>query len=180
MGEILSFSKSAKIERLYRKYATGMLRATMKKTDDMQLAEDAVHMAFEKVVGILDEIREEDIKATGGLMILMAQRALYDLYAVKKRGGVDLVDACAMPEIPANEADPLAILLNAETVNDLRQSLKWLDAKYADPIIMMYGYEMTNEQIAKYFGVDTNVVYTWIYRGKAKIKKYMEKGGTLS
>lgn len=171
---------AAKVERLYRKYAGAMLRAAMAATDDRQLAEDAVQQTFEKVIGLADRIDEENERRTGGLLVLMCRQAVADLYESKMRTiGAQTLDHEAHGENPdMQQEDLLDLLLRKESMEELRQALRFLDPKYAEPLLLKYGAGLSGVEIAKVLGIEENLVNQRLHRAKQKVKEWLAgKGG---
>lgn len=169
-----------KVERLYRKYAKVMLRAAHSATDDPQLAEDAVQQTFEKLLRMEDRIKEEEEKMTGGLLILMTKQAVSDLYEKKTKAvGLQTVDDENTPEAVDEMGDILGLIFQKDFVQNLTKSLGWLKEKYSVPIIMRYGYEMDNDEIARLLNIDKGKLCVRIHRGMKKIREHLEKGGGL-
>lgn len=169
-----------KAERLYEKYAKAMLRAAGQMTQDYQLAQDAVHQAIEKAMKMLDKIDESNPARAGGLLCMMAQQAATELYKKKTMAvGEQIIDDENYADVAVTD-DLLEQLLRKEAVNNMREALKWLPNTYLDPVIMKYGCEWTNEEIARTLGIEVNNVYIRLFRAKERIKKYLTEGGRLS
>lgn len=155
-----------------------MLRAANKKTDDWQLAQDAVQRTFIKVIKIIDTIDEESERRTGGLLCKMVRQAVYDLYHEKKRCvGEQSVDNDGV-QLAGASGDPLEELAKRDAPETLKRMLAGLPENYATLLLLRYGYDLTNEEIAAVMDIGINTVYVWMSRGKQKLKNMLMKGGT--
>lgn len=164
-----------KLERLYKKYVGAMLRAAMGATNDRQLAEDAVQQTFEKVIGLIDRIDEEDEERTGGLLILMCRQAVFDLHNKKIRtiGTQRLDDTCQSSLLEERQEDLLEQFLRKESAQRLRAAIDSLDEKHAIPVMLKYGMDCSSTQIAEALGIEENLVNQRLYRARQKMKKYL-------
>lgn len=177
-----SMGGAQKLERLYRKYVGAMLRAAMGATNDRQLAEDAVQQTFEKVIGLIERVDEEDEERTGGLLILMCRQAVFDLHDKKIRtiGSQVLDDAWQNYFFDERQEDLLEQFLRKESAECLREAIKALDKKYAMPILLKYGMGCFSAQIAKALEIEENLVNQRLYRARQKIKKHLTEKGSDS
>lgn len=169
---------ASKIERLYLKNKENMLKTALRTTDDYQLAEDAVHQAIEKAIRIVDKIDESDEIRAGGLMCLMAKQAATELYH-KKKGSIGEQISEEEMETKAEKTDISEVILQKDAVKNLRHALKWLPQNQLDVVLLKFGYDLSNDQIAYLLDIETNNVYIRIHRAKQKIKKYLLEGGKL-
>lgn len=155
-----------------------MLRAANNKTDDWQLAQDAVQRTFIKVIKIIDTIDEQSERRTGGLLCKMVRQAVYELYHEKKRCvGEQSVDNDGV-QLAGASGDPLEELAKRDAPETLKRMLSGLQENYATLLLLRYGYDMSNEEIATAMGISINTVYVWMSRGKQKLKNMLMKGGT--
>lgn len=169
------------VENFYTKYSIMMLRAALKKTKDFQLAEDAVHQAFVKIIEMLDKIDDRDEKRTGGLLCLMAQQAVTEIYNKKERSLGETFDELhdSTEFINSSNEDLLDVLLKKDGIDNLKQSLCWLSEEYRTAIILKYSYQLSSREIAEITKTTVNLVHVRIHRAKQRIKKYLSEGGTL-
>lgn len=172
---------SNKVDTLYKNYSKMMLRAALKKTKDFQLAEDAVHQAFVKIIGILDKIDDQDERRTGGLLCLMTQQAVTELYNKKEKAlGTTFDELHESTEfINSSNEDLLDVLLKKDSIRNLKESLSWLPEKYRSVIILKYSYELSSREIAQITESTINIVDVRIHRAKQRIKKHLLEGGSL-
>lgn len=168
-----------KVERLYHNYSKLLFKIALSVTNDRHLAEDAVQQTFEKVIKIADKIEEENTRATGGLLILMCKQAVSEQYRAKKKSmGEQIVDEEGFDVV--SHDDLWEALLQRQSEERIKDSLKWLKPKYLEPIILKYVYELEVETIAALLGLNVNTVYTRLARGRAMIKRrIIEQGGEL-
>lgn len=73
MKQDLSSEQKEKFLRLHEKYSRLLLKVALESTDDPHLAHDAVQQTYERVLTMIDKIREGNQKETGGLLIRMCQ-----------------------------------------------------------------------------------------------------------
>lgn len=166
-----------KASYLYQTYKSAMLRAALQMTDDYHMAEDAVQQAFVKLMGILDRVNEKEKRKTGGLLVVMTRQAMADLFRKKKHDVGEVVDCFTMKNEPMDDTDMVDRLLQKNSISNLREALQWLPEKYATPIILKYGNEFRNEEIAKLLNMNNNTINTHIKRGKQLIREHFQERG---
>ena len=75
------------------------------------------------------------------------------------------------------EDDVLELIINQETIEELRQAIDRLDDMHRDVIILKYYYHKKNIEIADIMGVDVNVINARVFRAKKKLLAYMKGVG---
>ena len=170
-----------RVEKLYLTYAEKMFWLARKATNDIQMAEDAVHQTFEKLLRLSDSQIEDNDRMIAGLLRVMTMQSVYDQYLHKRKNiGEQILDD---EENGIEPIDPLTDLvghiLEKDFLGNLQNSLSWLNEIYSVPIIMRFVYGMTNEEIAHVLGIPKSQVALRIHRGLKKIQDYIKKGGEL-
>ena len=170
-----------KVEKLYLKYAKKLVWVACNTTNDMQMAEDAVHQTFEKLLRMDDDKVEENDRMIAGLLRVMTRQAVYDQMQQKRKSvGEQIIDDNENGiEVMDDLTDLLEHILEKDFLSNLQKSLSWLDEIYSVPIIMRFVYEMKNEEIAGKLGLPKSQVALHIHRGLNKIRDYIKKGGEL-
>lgn len=168
-----------KVERLYNNYSKLLYKVALGATNDKHLAEDAVQQTFEKVIRIADKINEENVRATGGLLILMCKQAVSEQHRAKVKSiGEQIVDEDGFEAVSHEEL--WEVLVRKGSEEHMKACLKWLKPKYREPIIYRYVYELEVEAIAELLGLNVHTVYTRLNRGRELIKRrVIGNGGEL-
>lgn len=179
----LSSEQKEKFLRLHEKYSRLLLKVALESTDDPHLAHDAVQQTYERVLTMIDKIREGNQKETGGLLIRMCQQMVHYLYSkkIKAVGKQPNPDEFDMEQIPDESTrDIMKDLIQKESTEELVESLSWLHEDFRNPLIYRYVYDMTTKEIAEMLGINENLVYSRIHRAKLKIKNRLKKNGGSS
>lgn len=162
-----------KTERLYNRYANLMFKVALDLTKDKQMAEDALQHTFVKVIKIVDKINEDNIKETGGLLILMCKQAVSELYKERARSvGTQAYDEYTEREAVSNE-ELWETLISKEPEQYMRSAPKWLKPEYLEPVIYRYVYEIDVPVIAQLLGLNVSTTYTRLRRAREQIKRYI-------
>ena len=172
---------AGRVERLYLKYAKKLYWLACKYTDDMHLAEDAVHQTFEKLLRMDDSQVEDNDRMIAGLLRVMVRQAIYEQQLQKRKivGEQIIDDDENWVEVGDELTNLLEHIMEQDFLCNLQNSLSWLNEIYSVPIEMRFVYDMNNEEIAQKLGVPKSQVSLHIHRGLIKIRDYIEKGGEL-
>ena len=80
-----SEDKKDKFESLYLKYRKHMKYIAIKILGDEQLAEDAVHNAFLKILNHLNKFQNIDCQETRNLIVIIIRSVSIDMYRKRKK-----------------------------------------------------------------------------------------------
>jgi len=74
-----------KFEELYKTYKQLMFYTANNILKDVDLAEDAVHQAFLRIINHLDKIDEINCRKTKGFIVTIIEHVSIDIYRKRKR-----------------------------------------------------------------------------------------------
>ena len=75
----------SKLEALYKTYGKDMFKVAYRVLNDYQLAQDAVHVAFIKLVDNLNKINEIDCNKTRAFVVIIVRNISINMYRERKR-----------------------------------------------------------------------------------------------
>lgn len=153
-------SKFAQLYELYRNpmyiMAQGILR-------DEQLAEDAVHNAFIKIMRYLETIDEDECHKTKNLIVMIIRSTAIDLYRKRKRQSTVRLDEAEMIEVHSE--------MDAQTdLDSLKETIKALPDKQRDVLELKFFYHYTNAEIAKLLSISEETVRKRLERARGKLR----------
>lgn len=154
-------------EKVYLKYRNLMFYIANGILKNDQLAEDAVHNAFLKILKHMDAISDPDSTRTKNFLALVCERTAIDMYKSLKRN----------KEISIDEIEESRSVFGTEMSlgNPVYDAIMNLPFLYRE--VMMYkfiqGYE--NDEISRILGITEGTVRQRISRGRQKLKKILEE-----
>ena len=163
-------AEQIKMAGIYEQYKFMMLHYALSITKDQQLAEDAVHNAFEAIIKHKDKIFSLSGKSLRNQIIIITKHKCIDL--LRKRNNLaenqidDIEYLLKSNETPLEEQ----IILN-ETYAALRKCLAKLDITSQLILEMKYILGMTYQEIGIELNMTPKYVDTKIMRAKAKVRK---------
>ena len=137
-------------------------------------AEDAVHDAMLKIIKHIDVIDTSDIKRLKPLCGVIAKNSAIDIARHKDNRYEELDDE---GENIDGDGSPEEVLLKNETYDIIVESLRMLDEKYRDVLMLKYREDLKEREIALLLGIPEKTVDTRIRRGKEMLKKILETEG---
>lgn len=148
----------AEIERSFDLYADMLLRIAFHHVRNQQDAEDIVQEAFLRLSqqGTLES--REHIKSW--LIRVTSNLSINELRRAKRRREVSLEE----PWVKRDEAQANVLKLIGK-----------LDPKYRDVIYLHYYEGYRAAEIAEIYHVAPNTVFTWLRRGRARLKLVIEE-----
>lgn len=154
-----------KVIRLYYNYRALMYKTAYGILGDAQLAEDAVHDSFEKVIKHLQKIDEGNTASTRSFLVVVCRNTALTI-AGQKNPLTSFNDA---PEDTAYKNTLLDIVITRETLCELVAAIESLNPIYRDTFILRRVYNMSRGDIAALLGISAETVKKRLYRAKQKI-----------
>lgn len=161
-----------KFERLYHQYRQTMYRAAYSILQDAHEAEDAVHMAFEKIIDHLEKINENDCHKTKAFLVIVVESAAIDLYRKRKRGH----------GVPYEELEPF---VEDGTGSDhaekdaVSRAIARLPVAYSTVLRLKYSHGYENREIAAILKISEDNVRQRIFRAKKRLAELLEEEGII-
>ena len=155
------------LEKLFEKYQYLMYHVAYEILNDCSLAEDTVLSVFLQLSKNTFEIDEITSNKTRAFMIIITRNQAINLYKKRKReiDKVVYLDE-EINEIPDNGLLPADIVLNKVDVEDVVQTLKQMDVKYADVLNLKFFYGFSDQEISVAMGITVELVRVRVFRAR--------------
>lgn len=157
-----------KFELIYEKYRKLMFYVANRVLNDEQLAEDAVHQTFLKILENLDKIEDVRCHKTKSYIVTMVRNTAINLYNRRKRHAtipLEEVEYCITVE-------PLSF---TEDLDHLARAVMKLPAMYRGVLTLKYVQEFSNAEIAQMLDISEATVRKRLERAKHKLEELFEK-----
>ena len=166
-----SEDKKDKFESLYLKYRKHMKYIAIKILGDEQLAEDAVHNAFLKILNHLNKFQNIDCQETRNLIVIIIRSVSIDMYRKRKREfeNTDILQNDISVEIDFSMIEVADILNEIDVLPDI----------YKDILLLKVEYGYKDREIAKLLGLKIDTVSKRLERARKQLKKQLNEGGSL-
>ena len=165
-----------KFEQLYLTYRQVMFYVANGILKDTQLAEDAVHQAFIRVMNHLDHIFDIECPQTKSFMVIIVRNISINLYNSRKRKAVLSFDELANWTGDETEA-PLNAVESREGYLHLVDLLGRLPDHYRDVLLLKYDNGYSTAEIAALLELSEENVKKRLQRAKKKLEEILEKEG---
>ena len=162
-----------KLEELYLKYQKDMFRVAYRILNDYHLAQDAVQLAFIKLIDNLDKINEINCNGTRAFVVIIVRNISINIYRKRrKESGISLDEM--EYDIPDN--NELALedkVINNEMLAKILLKIKEMHPPYADIISLKYFYHYSNDEIAKMLDISNENVRVRLHRGRQSLLRLL-------
>lgn len=152
-----------------------MFHAALNILRDSQLAEDAVHESFIRLTKNLHKIDEDNHSKTYKFLIVICRNVSLDI--IKRKSSLNLSEL--HENIVDDSKDMDEIIINDETFNRVLKGIKTLIPEYQSVILLKYSHHLTNDEIAKFLEVSTDLVRKRIERAKKQLSNLLSKEGLM-
>ena len=165
-----SEDKKDKFESLYLKYRKHMKYIAIKILGDEQLAEDAVHNAFLKILNHLNKFQNIDCQETRNLIVIIIRSVSIDMYRKRKKEfeNTDILDKELSVETDFSMIEVDNILKEIDVLPDI----------YKDILLLKVEYGYKDREIAKLLGIKVDTVSKRLERARKQLKKQLNEGGS--
>ena len=153
-----------KFEELYKTYKQLMFYIANNILKDADLAEDAVHQAFLRIINHLGKIDEINCRKTKGFIVTIIEHVSIDIYRKRKRE-----NALSINEIEYGLRDLTSEINSIEETNAIIQAIASLPVKYSTVLRLKYSHGYTNEEISRILSITEENVRQRIVRAKRKL-----------
>jgi RNA polymerase sigma-70 factor, ECF subfamily len=166
----------SRVEHIYQSYGSTMIYIAQGILKDRNRAEDAVSLAFLKIIDNLQKISFENCNKTKGLVVIIVRNICYDMLKSEKRAkSVPLEE---FEEIAEDAEDtPLDCAISAESYDSVMACLSDMSDKFKDILRLKLVYEYTDDQIARMLGISKENVRVRFHRARKALMDEMEKRG---
>ncbi len=168
-----------KFEQLYLTYRQVMFNVANSILKDPQLAEDAVHQAFMRILNHLEKISEVDCPKTKSFVVIIVKNISINLYNSRKRRTVLSLDELENWTMDAG-ASPQKQVEDREGEMELAALLERMPEGYRSVLLLKYDNGYSTGEIADMLGLSEENVKKRIQRARKKLEDLLQKEVSLS
>ncbi len=157
-----------KFEKLYLRYRGLMLSRAYEILLDAQLAEDAVHNAFLRLLRNLSKLDRVDRPETKGYVMIVLENTAKTMYSKRKKQKISQLDE-NFPEkgdIQRDTEIKLTAQLAAEKIYELPD-------KYRDVLVLRYINELSDKEIASALAISDTAARKRLQRARERLRELM-------
>lgn len=159
-----------KFEKVYKNFKNIMLNRAYEIVKERQLAEDAVHNAFLKIINNLPKIYDADSNETKWYVIVIVTNEAKKIYNKENK--------ILKAELTDMESDfnLEAIVEDKNIVEKVKREIELLPEIYRDTMSLKYYNDLSNKEISSVLSIPISTVKKRLQRGrKILIQKLGEK-----
>lgn len=159
-----------KFEKVYKNYKNIMLNRAYEIVKERQLAEDAVHNAFLKIINNLPKIYDADSNETKWYVIVIVTNEAKKIYNKENK--------ILKAELTDMESDfnLEAVVEDKNIVEKVKKEIGLLPEIYRDTMSLKYYNDLSNKEISSVLSIPISTVKKRLQRGrKILIQKLGEK-----
>ena len=159
-----------KFEKVYKSFKNIMLNRAYEIVKDRQLAEDAVHNAFLKIINNLPKIYDADSNETKWYVIVIVTNEAKKIYNKENKIlKAELMDV-------ESDLNLEAIVEDKNIVEKVKREIDLLPEIYRDTMSLKYYNDLSNKEISSVLSIPISTVKKRLQRGrKILIQKLGEK-----
>ena len=162
LAEIDTPSGRKRFEAIYSRWRRKMMTVAMNRTENRDLAEEAVQEAFFAIARIIESLHGPEDPRTAAYIYITIQRKCTEL--LQKEGQY----------VPLEEEPPKAA--HGERI-DLTEIMGRLREDYRSVLLLRFAEGYTNREIAQLLGRTPGAVGVLISRAREALRKELEKEG---
>ena len=167
-------SNKIKFEQFYLQYRHTMLWIAEEIRDGHELAEDAVHEAFLRVLDHIQNIFPEKCNKTRSYFVIIVWNIALDM--LRKRKQLDEANIDDQLNIPADElSDPEMSVRRRENVEQIMKALKRMNQTYTDILTLHFVHECSSQEIAQILNLSPENVRTRLHRGRKQLLSLLKE-----
>lgn len=160
-------------ETLYEQHRFTMLAMANRILHDPQLAEDAVHDAFLRIIGHLDKFPRMDCNKTRSYVVIIVKNIALDMLRRQNR-----LSECALPEFGEDlwdlDANVEQHLLDREAALAFSEGLRQLGQPQVDILTLKLVHGFKSREIAAMLKLPESTVRVYLHRGKKQLMRFLE------
>lgn len=159
-------------ERIYLRYKNLMLTRAYEILGDTQLAEDAVHNAFMRILKNLAKLDSAESARTRGYVMIVTENVAKTMYNQNRRQAVIELDEAVADTFEV--AEKVEQRLTAEL---LAQKIALLPDNYRGVILLKYLHGLSDREIASSLSISQSAVRKRLERARKALSKLI--GGNI-
>lgn len=160
----------SKFEQIYNTYKQTMFYAANRILKDEYMSEDAVHLAFLRIINHLDKIVDINSHKTKGFIVIIVENIAIDIYRKRKRENNISYD-----EVEIYLTDPKDFTISIE--NEVEEAIMRLPVIYSTVLRLKYSQGYNDREIAKILNITEANVRQRIVRGKKRLAEILQNAG---
>ncbi|NLK75746.1 MAG: RNA polymerase sigma factor [Clostridiales bacterium] len=160
----------SKFEQIYNTYKQTMFYAANRILKDEYMSEDAVHLAFLRIINHLDKIVDINSHKTKGFIVIIVENIAIDIYRKRKRENNISYD-----EVEIYLTDPKDFTISIE--NEVEEAIMKLPVIYSTVLRLKYSQGYNDREIAKILNITEANVRQRIVRGKKRLAEILQNAG---
>lgn len=160
----------SKFEQIYNTYKQTMFYAANRILKDEYMSEDAVHLAFLRIINHLDKIVDINSHKTKGFIVIIVENIAIDIYRKRKRENNISYD-----EVEIYLTDPKDFTISIE--NEVEEAIMRLPVIYSTVLRLKYSQGYNDREIAKILNITEVNVRQRIVRGKKRLAEILQNAG---
>lgn len=160
----------SKFEQIYNTYKQTMFYAANRILKDEYMSEDAVHLAFLRIINHLDKIVDINSHKTKGFIVVIVENIAIDIYRKRKRENNISYD-----EVEIYLTDPEDFTLSIE--NEVEKAIMKLPVLYSTVLRLKYSQGYNDREIAKILNITEANVRQRLARGKRRLSEILGNAG---
>lgn len=159
----------SKFESLYNTYKQRMFYIAKDILKDEYLAEDAVHMAFLRIIKNLNKIEDVNSHKTKGLVVIIVKNISIDIYRKnkKEKEKIDLLEQ----ELVFNSYETI----DDNRISDLEIAITKLPETYKQVFLLKFSHDLSDNEIGDILDIKSDNVRKRISRGREKLKDILKE-----
>lgn len=165
---INSDEEISKFEKIYIKYKQIMFYVANKILRDEFLAEDAVHIAFLKIIDNLSKVNSINCPKTKSFIVIIVERVAIDLYRKRKKQNIIFIEDSPYIYEPSYIDVPYS-----DSNSDICLAINKLPDNYRHVILLKYSHGFNDIEISKILDISQANVRKRIQRAKQKLKEML-------
>ncbi len=165
--------EKSKMEKLYHTYKGLMLKVAYDILKDHELANDALHNAFLKIVKHLNKIDEISCHKTKAYMVIVVENVSRNMYNKRKKHPVISLEEVEQEiKDDINVEEIVSDKFNAEYVCE---KIKLLPEIYSEILSLKYTNELSDKEIAEILDISTAAARKRLERARTKLRDLIDR-----
>ncbi len=170
----IDINEKDKVEHLYLRYNQIMYYIAYNILLDYQLAQDAVHMSFLKIIENIEKIDEIECNKTKAFVGIICRNISLNLYNKRKKESPlqidDLEETILDTTILPDER-----VINNEIFEKIKNTIKRLYPPYADIITLKYTFNYSDSTISELLGISLQNVRVRLHRARRSLMQLLKQ-----
>lgn len=160
---------------IYEKYAPWMRLRITRLTKNSMVAEDLTHDCIVNLIRHVDKLRTFNEKQMRGYLAVTADNAAKNYFNKLAKERHVVVPEEELFDKEASETEVQDLIELKLTYEAAKENLKKLPKRDHDLLIMKYGFELSNKEIAEIMGIKEESVKMTVYRSARKLEQKMRR-----